>query len=119
MVIKLRIYYDIKKDENGDLSFDPMDIHFDNEMLDNCTDDIRKCFVGEGDDVEVQLFVQDDTNPRTDESDAVRCMIDDIKNEESCTYKILSSTLEGDDVIEKKVKMLKYLLEKFGPSEGV
>ena len=113
MVIKLRIYYDIKKDENGDLRFDPMDIHFDNEMLDNCTDDIRKCFIGEGDDVEVQLFVQDDTNPRADESDSVRCMIDDIKNEESCTYKMLSSMLEGDDVIEKKVKMLKYLLEKY------
>lgn len=113
MVIKLRLFYDIKKDENGNLTFSPMDIHFDYEMFDKSVEDVRKYFAGESNDIEVQLFVQDDTTPKRDETDIVRCIMADIKNEESCTYKLLSSMFECEDVIEKKVAMLRYLLEKY------
>lgn len=113
MGINLMYYYDLT---DGGKYLDHTKVHFSQEGLDESIDEIRNCFVKNSsyiNDVEIKVFIQNDLNVRDSNNDDVRCMITDIKNENSCTYKLMSPLFDIEDSIDKKISMLRCLLENY------
>ena len=83
-----------------------------NSTFDENLDAIRSFFAEEI--IGVNLQVQVEGFPKRDElNESVRWIMKDIKNQGSCTYRVLEGLFEETDIIEKKTAMLRYLLEKY------
>ena len=110
MTVNLRYFFQIPA---GASYYDPTTIQFDQSYFDKSIDAIKSYFLGECESVDVCVYCQDSSTPTTDGADAIRCMMYDVKNEDSFTYTLLESKFDNDDIIEKKVDMLRYILEKY------
>ena len=110
MTIYLKYFY--KADEHF---FDPATIAFCQSTFDQNLDDLRMFFMEDVDvnEVDIEVFVQNEFNKNEDLNEAIRLMMKDIKNQGSCTYWILEGLFDEADIVEKKIAMLRYLLEKF------
>ena len=110
MTIYLKYFY--KTDEHF---FDPATITFCQSTFDQNLGDLRKFFMEDVDvnEVDIEVFVQNEFNKNEDLNEAIRLIMKDIKNQGSCTYWILEGLFDEADIVEKKIAMLRYLLEKF------
>lgn len=85
---------------------------FDTETFDNNVHNIRAFFE---ENAQVDIKVLGDYGEREEDAIAIRCMMDDIGQENSYIFSCLSSIIDAENLIEKKVKMLKFLLECYFP----
>lgn len=113
MLIKLKFFYDIPE---GDHYFDSSTIQFCQEYFTQSIASIKSFFSSEGitiNDIDIQVFCQNELNKVDDHNDAIRCIMSDIKNEDSCTFKRLTPMFVQTDIVEKKTAMLRYVLENY------
>lgn len=110
MTIRLKYFYKIKGEY-----FDLSTITFCQSTYDQNLDYLKKFFMEDVDEnkVDFEVFVQNEFNKNEDFNESIRLIMKDIKNQCSCTYRILESLFKETDVIEKKIAMLRYLLERF------
>lgn len=85
---------------------------FDAKTFDTNADAIKAFFEEKA---EINIKVLGDFGEREEDAVAIRCMMDDIMQESSYIFNALSSKLDADNISELKVKMLKYLLERYFP----
>lgn len=113
MSIVLKYFYDI---QSGTCFFDPTTVKFCQDSFNQSINDIKDFFTFTAMDVnnlEIKVFVQNEFNESNGDIDAIRCMLSDIRNENSCTHKLLASLFEETDAVEKKISMTRYLLENY------
>jgi hypothetical protein len=113
MLIKLKFFYDSPE---GERLFDPSTIQFCNEYFAQSINAFKTFFSSTDIDInefEIKVFCQNELNIVDDYNDAIRCMMNDVKAEDSCTFKALSSLFNQQDMVEKKVAMLRYVLENY------
>ena len=119
MLIKLKFFYDIPE---GERFFDTSTIQFCNEYFAQSINAFKTFFSSADIDInefEIKVFCQNELNIVDDYNDAIRCMMNDVNNEESCTFKCLSALFNQTDMIEKKIAMLRYLLENYFICNGL
>ncbi len=85
---------------------------FDGETFDNNHAAIKAFFAGESD---LTIKVLGDFGEREDDAVAIRCMMEDINQDSSYTFGLLSSIVKAETEVELKANMLKYLLERYFP----
>ena len=103
-------YFEIK-----DQMIDPSTFKFCHSTFDKNLNDLRRFFVEDIhiNDVDIQVFVQNKMNKNDDNNEAIRLIMKDVKDEESCTYKLIEELFNETDIVEKKIAMLRYLLENY------
>lgn len=119
MLIKLKYFYDLPE---GEHYFDPATIQFSQDYFDQSINSIKAFFSSESgniNELKVKVFCQNELKTVDDHNDAIRCMMNDVNNEESCTFKCLSVLFNQTDMIEKKIAMLRYLLENYFICNGL
>lgn len=107
MAIELGYFYAI---ENN--TVDSSTVQFDFGFFDRSISDITAFFAGDLEAVEIKIYRQNIYIHDNDNIEAIRCMMKDIKNEKSITYKLLEKEFDYSDVVEKKVAIFRYLIEK-------
>lgn len=85
---------------------------FDTEIFDNNADIFKTFFE---DKAEIDIKVVGDFGECEEDAVAVKCMMNDIKQESSYIFKCLSPIIDAESVNDLKVKMLKFLLERYFP----
>lgn len=85
---------------------------FATETFNSNYDAVEEFFAGES---TLDIKVLGDFGEREDDAVAIRCMMEDIKQENSYTYKLLFNAVAAETVVELKVQMLKYMLERYFP----
>lgn len=85
---------------------------FDVKTFDTNAESIKAFFEEKA---EVDIKVLDEIGEREEDAVAIRCMMDDIMQESSYIFKSLSSIIDAENISELKVKMFKYLLERYFP----
>ena len=113
MAIKLRYFYNLVE---GERTIDPKTVQFCKDSFNQSVNDIKAFFISkeiDASNLEIKIFAQNEYNEKDEEIDAIKCMLSDIKNENSCTYKVLSTLFDEADVVEKKISMARYLLENY------
>ena len=113
MTIKLKYFYNVAE---GEFLLDSQAVQFCQDTFVQSMSTIKAFFTSENTDIngiEIKVFCQNELNRQDSDIDAIRCMMTDIKNENSCTFKLLSSLFDETDITEKKVSMLRYLLENY------
>ena len=85
---------------------------FDTGTFNSNIDSIR-AFFKEG--IPFDIKVLGDFGEREDDAVAIRCMMEDISQEDSYTYTHLSTIIDAENATEQKVEMLKYLLVHYFP----
>ena len=119
MAIKLRYFYNLVE---GERTFDPSTIQFCNEYFAQSINAFKTFFSSADIDInefEIKVFCQNELNTVDDHNDAIRCIMNDVKTEDSCTFKCLNPLFDQTDMVEKKVAMLRYLLENYFISNGL
>ncbi len=111
-MINLRYFFELE-DEGNAYFYNPETVSFDHKAFDGSIDAIKKFLLGEDENTEIHVYCQNTLNEITAEAEIVRCIMLDVRNENSFTYKLLETMFEASDKIEKKVALLRYLLEKY------
>ena len=113
MSIILRYFYNIP---DGERTFDPKTVQFCQDSFNKSINTLKDFFTIEAmdsKDLDVKVYLQNEFNQKDEEVDAIKCLLADIKTENSCTYKVLSTLFNEADVVEKKISMARYLLENY------
>ena len=113
MAITLLYYFDMTDD--GKL-IDTSKVHFCHKTFDQNVEELKYYFASTDvnvNDIEFQVYAQNKYNLNDGDHEAIRCMMSDIKNEASCTHKLIAPLFDIADSVEKKTEMLRYLLEKY------
>jgi hypothetical protein len=119
MLIKLKYFYDIPE---GERFFDSSTIQFCQDHFAQSINAIKTFFASKDIDIngiEIKVFCQNELKTVDDHNDAIRCIMNDVKTEGSCTFKCLNPLFDQTDMVEKKVAMLRYLLENYFISNGL
>ena len=111
-MIKLRYLFKVEK-EGEAYYYDTETVSFDHDAFNGSIGAIKKFLLGEDENAEIHVYCHNDLNEMTAEAEIVRCIMLDVRNENSFTYKLLEAKFEATDKIEKKVELLRYLLEKY------
>ena len=88
---------------------------FDSTSFDENIDSIRLYF-SKGCDLNVKVlarYYKQHYMEKEEHACAITCMMKDIDNVDSFTYKLLSPEIDNDDLCEKKVGIFRYLLERY------